>query len=407
MNHTSPYATNALLEQLQGLLQRLTGVHNDKASSWIGGKLSKPSLDTIGGWLEGRFTKLVTGDSDAAAPTAEETKSRDHPFTGPFAHYSTISSTSPSARSSPQPSFTNLNVPPPRTSSAMATPSEYPLVQIERSSSALGYVQQRPGIHTSTPSFSSSQSSPTGFSAESQVQLHDPYGPRSQQNLTVDIAETPVQGTWWSSGADGSNRTPTATTFMQIDESVIQPNTDGFISFMDSHPYSAGPQQLKRETSSFSQQEDEDSDLGLGNSKPKPAELELDPQVRESPTPVPESEPTAPAKKDGEDNDLYDYLDDSNAFSHFIEAEAPTNGSWFGRWWRRGDSTTTTGPIKASLGEENAFYYDKEQKRWINRKVSGQTIFIKQCSRVCRQDLRRLRSLRLPHHRELRLLRLE
>jgi COPII coat assembly protein SEC16 len=288
------------LEQLQGLSQRLIGVHTDKAGSWIGGKLSKPSLDTIGGWLEGRFTKLVTGDNDTAAPTGEETKSRDHPFVGPFAHYSTISSTTPSARSSPQPSFSNFNLPPPRTSSAMGTSSEYPQVPIERSMSAFGYIQQKPGIRSSTPPISSSQSSPIVNPAESHVQLHDPYGPKSGQNSTSDKTETTVQGTWWGSGEDNSNRTPTAATFMQVDESAIQSSADGFISLMDSHSFSVGP---KQETTGFSQQEDEDDDLGLRNSKSKPIELGLDPEERESTTPVPKSEPVAPPKA-GKGNDL-------------------------------------------------------------------------------------------------------
>ena len=259
--------------------------------------MSKPSLDTIGGWLEGRFTKLVTGDNDTAAPTGEETKSRDHPFVGPFAHYSTISSTTPSARSSPQPSFSNFNMPPPpRTTSAMSTSSEYPQVPIERSMSAFGYIQQKPSIRSSTPPLSSSQSSPIVNPAES----HDPYAPKSQQSSTSDMTETPIQGTWWGSAADNSNRTPTAATFMQVDESAIQPSADGFISLMDSHSFSVGPQQ---ETSGFSQQEKEDDDLDLRNFKPKPIELELDPEERESTTPVPKSEPVAPPKA-GEDSDF-------------------------------------------------------------------------------------------------------
>ena len=300
LNHTSPYTTNALLEQLQGLSQRLIGVHTDKAGSWIGGKLSKPSLDTIGGWLEGRFTKLVTGDNDTAAPTGEETKSRDHPFVGPFAHYSTISSTTPSARSSPQPSISNFHLPPPRTSSAMGTSSsEYPQVPIERSMSAFGYIQQKPGIRNSTPPLSS-QSSPIVNPSEPYVQPYDPYGPKSRQSSTSDHTETTVQGTWWGSGEDNSNRTPTAATFMQIDESAIQPSADGFISLMDSHSFSVGPQQ---ETSSFLQQEDEDDDLGLRNFKSKPIELELDPKEYQSTTPIPKSEPVAPPKA-GKDNIL-------------------------------------------------------------------------------------------------------
>lgn len=49
---------------------------------------------------------------------------------------------------------------------------------------------------------------------------------------------------------------------------------------------------------------------------------------------------------------------------------APASGaSWLGRWFKRSESTGP-GPIKASLGEESAFYYDKEQKRWVYRKVS-------------------------------------
>jgi hypothetical protein len=99
----------------------------------------------------------------------------------------------------------------------------------------------------------------------------------------------------------------------------------------------------------------------------------------------------------------------TDSFSEFIETQAPAGGSWLGRWWKRGDGTTTTGPIKASLGEENAFYYDKEHKRWVNKKVSGRTIFINtQNLRVCRQDQKSLRNLHfLPHRRELRLLHLE
>lgn len=42
--------------------------------------------------------------------------------------------------------------------------------------------------------------------------------------------------------------------------------------------------------------------------------------------------------------------------------------SWLGRWFSRPPSTNP-GPIKAKLGEETSFYYDKELKRWVNKKV--------------------------------------
>ncbi|KAF8964701.1 Sec23-binding domain of Sec16-domain-containing protein [Flammula alnicola] len=359
LSHTSPYTNLALLEQLQGLQQRLSGVFpGDKSGSWIGGKLTKPSLDSIGGWLEGRFTKLVTGESDSATPTNDNPKSSDQPFNGPFAHYSTISSNTPSARSSPQPPSASLNVgPPQRTTSAMATATPYSQqVVAERSSSAMGYMRQRPAVQTHTAtsnSISSSQSSPVGFGFNDQPPSEDPYAPKSRSASNDDL-ETPIQtiqtASWWGSSteANGSNNTPTAATFMRVDESSIQATSDGFISLMDNNSFSIGPVRQQQQSSSMQADFVDDDDLGLGNSKPQPEKQESSPVKEEAATPPPKSVASAPEK---------------------TETPAST-GSWLGRWWKKSDSSAP-GPIKASLGEESAFYYDKEQKRWINRNAAA------------------------------------
>ena len=49
------------------------------------------------------------------------------------------------------------------------------------------------------------------------------------------------------------------------------------------------------------------------------------------------------------------------------EAKPAASSSWLGRWFSR---SSTPGPTKANLGEETAFYYDKELKRWVNKKVN-------------------------------------
>ncbi|PPQ93302.1 hypothetical protein CVT25_014431 [Psilocybe cyanescens] len=353
---TSPHTTVALLEQLQGLQQRISGVfHGEKGGSWIGGKLSKPSLDTIGGWLEGRFTKLVTGETDEPTSPAEHVRSTGQPFAGPFAHYSTISSTTPSARSSPQPSFTNLSaLPPQRTTSAMATSTPYSQVQIERASSAMGYLRQKASVPTKdgATSISSSQSSPTGYGLNGQSRYDNSYSP--QYNTTVaDEAETPVQGgaSWWGANDEVSNTTPTAATFMSVDETSVQASSEGFISLMDDHSFSVGPQHVKRQSSLPAPIDDEDDDdLGLGNSKPKPKKEEVD-EIKEQ-TASSSAQATTPTPPKP-----------SNT-------PAPSSGSWLGRWWKKSESTTPA-PIKASLGEESTFYYDAEQKRWINKKQAG------------------------------------
>ena len=55
-------------------------------------------------------------------------------------------------------------------------------------------------------------------------------------------------------------------------------------------------------------------------------------------------------------------------------AAAGQNGGkkgWFGGWFGRKDPNEQSGPIKAKLGEENAFVYDAELKRWVNKKAGA------------------------------------
>jgi len=169
--------------------------------------------------------------------------------------------------------------------------------------------------------------------------------------------ETPVQGgsSWWGSLNDNSQSTvtPTATTFMPIEESSVLASGDGFVSLMDNQPFSIGPQHAFPRPRPVSQEIDHEDELGLGNPKPKPNSAEIqerspmatndgDPAVKEAPQPEKKAEPPT-----------------------------ASSGSWLGRWWRKSDATAP-GPIKASLGEESAFYYDTEQKRWVNRKAGNE-----------------------------------
>jgi len=63
-----------------------------------------------------------------------------------------------------------------------------------------------------------------------------------------------------------------------------------------------------------------------------------------------------------------------DAFRKAVEADAakaPTTTdkkSWFGGWFKK-DPNAPTGPIKAKLGEENSFVFDKELGKWVNKKA--------------------------------------
>lgn len=46
------------------------------------------------------------------------------------------------------------------------------------------------------------------------------------------------------------------------------------------------------------------------------------------------------------------------------------SSGWLSRLWKRSDSSSP-GPVKANLGEQSSFYFDKELGKWVNKSVSG------------------------------------
>lgn len=60
--------------------------------------------------------------------------------------------------------------------------------------------------------------------------------------------------------------------------------------------------------------------------------------------------------------------------SQFIakrDAQQGQKKGWFGGWFggaKKEAENTGGGPIKAKLGEDSSFYYDKDLKKWVNKK---------------------------------------
>ena len=260
----------------------------DKSGSWIGSKMAKPSLDKIGGWLEGRFTSFIAGEGDS--PNPAEGSSKVPTFSGPFTQYGEISSVNNSNIPSPQMSSTNLAqmqaqaqpaAPPFRTGSAMALrASTTSPAQIARASSAIDYLRRKPSpVHRAS---SASVSPAMGLSARTQPTYGYPNGFASPSNpdmSTPTVQEEapvtsngPTVASWWG-GGESESATPTATTFAQPDEPLQQSSSDGFISLVDTPGFS-GPSSTTTaqftaaaHAQSIGQDElDEEDDLGLGNS---------------------------------------------------------------------------------------------------------------------------------------------
>ena len=118
------------------------------------------------------------------------------------------------------------------------------------------------------------------------------------------------------------------------------PLGDGLISTMDVlSPPAPAPAAAKEEEEG--EEETDTDDLGLGNSRPK----EDKPEHEEKP--APKEEPKEAPK-----------------------AESRPSGSWLGRLLgTRSSNDKEPKAKKAHLGEETSFYYDKELKRWVNKKA--------------------------------------
>ena len=74
------------------------------------------------------------------------------------------------------------------------------------------------------------------------------------------------------------------------------------------------------------------------------------------------------AQADREADEMFKKAAEADAARDKLPAGDARKSGWFGGWFGKRDSTASPGPIKAKLGEENAFYYDENLKKWVNKK---------------------------------------
>ncbi|KAI6109788.1 Sec23-binding domain of Sec16-domain-containing protein [Pisolithus sp. B1] len=376
MSRPSPYFNPVMIGQLRSLAERLIGAPDvDKSGSWISGKVNKPSLDSIGSWLEGRLTKFIAGEGDESFPSATSAPST---FSGP-APYSSMPSAATSASSSPPPMMPNGQFapaqPPRRTGSAMSLPSTQSYAPIDRASSAMEHHRPAHSASPAPPKTAPLQpfypfspyTPPMNGHATTYVSAYG-SGPTSRKSSLEVTPEESTSGSslppqerarqesggWWDSLSNAdSSTTPVATAFVKVDG--VPSSGSGLVSLMDDPALSATPSSgavPRRLGTTF---EDEEDDLGLSNSTFKKPEESAKPVKGHSPSPTPPQEPTV-------------QTEDKSGSSPTTQAAA-SGSSWFSRFWKRSE---TPGPVKANLGEETSFYYDKELKRWVNKKAGAE-----------------------------------
>ncbi len=283
--------------------------------------MAKPSLDKIGNWLEGRFTSFIAGEGDS--PNPAHNSSKVPTFSGPFAHFSSISSATNSTMPSPHMSSTNLAdmqaqaqpaAPPFRTGSAMAlrTSTTSP-AQIARASSAIDYLRRKP---SPVPRVSSAGISPVStLSAQSPYGYPNGYAPSSRPDMSTPTVQEdagersagPQIASWWGAG-ESESATPTATTFAHPDEAQQPSSSEGFISLIDTPGFSGPSSTTQAQFTAAAQAQsigqdalDDEEDLGFGNNssrKKSTPDAPTEPGKADA-TPAPAAEKPKEAEKPG------------------------------------------------------------------------------------------------------------
>ncbi|KAL4803292.1 Sec23-binding domain of Sec16-domain-containing protein [Aspergillus unguis] len=358
------------VDELSARLKQTTG----EGGSWI----SKPSMEKVSSSMWNRFSNFVAGDDSDAASIGSGKGGEGE--LGPFAK---ISGT-PTVSRSPSVSDLYGQYPMPAAQPIPASgPSRYaPSNQYAPSSS--------PDQGRGRSSLDSQRSASFGLT----------YGGRRKSQEYPPQTESPMYagGPFYSSPSVGYQSTPPQTSYMPlapVDEDPAQqaqpsPSSasQGFLGHDSPYQPSVNTfdQSFGVENTLNSQQNEANGYM------PPTSSFGYEPPSGAGPTVevTEESDDEKPRKKSVMDDDDDDLAARSEAlkkaekarkdkeadeaFRKAAEADAqkaaPAKSSWWG-WIKGGNKEEANAagkPIKAKLGEESSFYFDKDLKKWVNKK---------------------------------------
>ncbi|KAF3400106.1 COPII coat assembly protein sec16 [Penicillium rolfsii] len=393
----SPYHHQHLFVEVDELSARLRQTTTD-GGSWI----SKPSMEKVSGSMWARFNSFVAGDDSDAASTGSGKAGEVGDF-GPFAN---VAGTPTVSRS---PSVSDLYGSYPGAAAAQSIPAP--------AGGASRYMPNQYAPNASPEQFRGrssmdSQRSPS-FGGVSFAQR------RTSQEYPASPVENfaPMYGS--PSAVSGYQPTPPQTSYMPlapVEEDLIAQSPAEVVPPTQAAPAVNGlfyqphgqqdQQQQASEQTSAAQSSYYQGPPGMPQSEatsympppsnayapPSYAAPDLSSPAEGTDQPSSVDEEPAPRKKmsfmdDDEDDDLAARAaamqkaeNDRKADEAFRkaaeedakrDAEQSQKKGWFGGWFggaKKENEKTGGGPIKAKLGEENSFYYDKDLKKWVNKK---------------------------------------
>ncbi|OGM50292.1 putative COPII vesicle coat protein Sec16 [Aspergillus bombycis] len=369
----SGYHNQHLLFGVDELSARLRQTTSDSGSSWI----SRPSMEKVSGSMWAKFNSFVAGeDSDAASTGSGKAGDGD---IGPFAKFSGTPTVSrspsvsdfgpyslPAAQSVPgsgpsryQPG--NQYIP-------NSSPEQYrgrSSLDSQRSSSfGFPFGQRRGSQEPSTPVESGVYQAsymPLAPVVEDSISQPYPVEPAPMQGSPVNIS--PYQPPVNESFGEPLDQTLAAVPAPSVAGYVPPGAGSGYeppsveISAVPTLDTAEEPthQDVLKKKKSF-MDDDDDDDLAARAAAIQKAEK---------------------ARKDREADEAFRKAAEADA----KRPPAAAKKSWFGGWFgakkeneNNNNNNNSGGPIRAKLGEENSFYYDKELKKWVNKKDPNSAI---------------------------------
>ncbi|KAG0177208.1 vesicle coat component [Apophysomyces sp. BC1034] len=324
----SPYLHRQLLEKLKEFAElcEIASGHGTDAGSWIKTKLSKGSLDSLWGSLEGKFNKFVSGDDTLS----EEPQSRQSMEIIARSVSSAVESAEENRRRAGTP-MTNdtYGV----RSASPYTPAYAATTSYDHGADSMAVDgQQNVYGHGYGYGYNHSQAAPRG--------THSPFqhGAAAAQSGFSNSNSNVNGGGWWSGVERDSQAPPQQAAF------VPQPTSY--------QPDSYEPSAVA-DTTSVSWNTDDD--LGFGNAalnKSKPSNTESTEDTTQTTAQAPATPTTEEAKTEAQASKGW------GIFSLFSRGSTPVNKD-------------EKKAVKANLGEQNAFYYDEKEKCWVNRNAEA------------------------------------
>lgn len=405
---SSPKAQAPYLSQLMGPLEDLSSRLRQAQSSSSGSWMPKPTMDKVSGSLMSRFTSFVAGeDSDADSNGSGKGQAPD-----PFAK---VAGDTPGV--SPSPSSGDLYGA--YASGGTYAPSQPPLTVAGSRYAPPGVVTPRSSLDQGgRPSQESPRALPNDARKTSMYQQSS-TSRYAAPAFFSEVVDEPKEGSYQPSPYQPQPNTSTSylpTPPLQPDQtspSGPSPHTS-LLNQQATSPFApqTAPQPLHISQGNPS----ESPETNTSNDEPSFGSYEP-PSSGYTPysPPALNSPPTSPRKKmsftdlsDDEDSSARNVpttkgndaaakaqrdRDADAAFRAAAEADAkkdqtvqPKKSGWLGGWFgsKKGDdlsnsnsgggggqSGTPGAPIRAKLGEENSFYYDKELKKWVNKKAGA------------------------------------